>query len=234
MGENRKVVLQLWFQWRQLDAAGRYEEAIDVADRMLDLAKDEEDGRSFAEHGRRVSESNLCRLREIEDRFHRAVSEGSGADQAWVERGEALLELARYDGASQSFTEALALNRASVAAWIGLGVARLEKDPAIAAEEVLDCFDQAIALNPASEDAWLQKGFFLSDRYRQREALECFDRIIEQINPLNPWAWYAKGLELASERRDETAPACFVKGLQLDPDPASAWSCHEVRIQANS
>jgi tetratricopeptide (TPR) repeat protein len=233
MGDNREVV-QLWFQWRQLNAAGRFEEAIDVADQMLDLARGEENWRPYAESIRRISESNLRCLHEIEDRFQRAFGQGSEVAQAWVERGAALLELGLHDAALQSFTEALALNRASAAAWIGLGVAKVEKEPTIGMDEVLGCFDRAIELNPASEEAWLQKGLFLSDRYRHREALECFDRIIEQINPQSPWAWYAKGLELAAERRNETSPACFVKGLQLDPDPESAWSCHEVRIQANS
>ncbi len=232
MASNDKATIELWLHWRQLNAVGRYEEAIRAAEEMLALSQDDATARTYGEVSRNVASRNLQRLQQADAQFRQAMADGSEQGQAWAEHGWGLLELDLYEAAARDFEEALALNPQSDAAWTGLGVARSELGPD--ASGALDCLERAIALNPNSEDAWYYRGMLLGQVQRHAEAMACFDHIIEGIDPDNHWAWYAKGLEEAAQRRNEEAMRCYVKALQLDPETEAAWSCHEIRLQADS
>ena len=234
MGARDKAGVELWHRWRQLNAAGRYEEAIQAADQMLALAEPDSIARSYAEESRRIAAANLQRLTEAETRFRQILTENPQSDQAWMQRGMVLLELDLHEAAAQSFEEALSLNPRCEGAWIGLGIAKSQLEQESAVDEALRCFDRAIEIDPLSDEAWFQKGLLFSDRNRRGEALQCLDRVIQELNPNHHWAWYAKGLELAAAPRNDAAMLCFVRALQLDPESESAWSCHNVRLQANS
>jgi len=240
MSEADKTARELYLGWVKLNGAGQYEQAVQVADQMLALEGISSTARQWAEASKQTSALNGQRLRTAEARFQQALAEDPKSAQAWVERGEELLDLGLEEAAVQSFQQALELDPQSAAAWCGLGVIKAEVASGCGSEDreekaglALTCFDRALDLDPHSETAWFYKGLALSDLGRSEEALACLNHILEHLNPEHPWAWYAKGLELAAiPRTASESMTCFVKGLQLDPDQEPAWSCHEVRLRA--
>jgi len=240
MSEADKTARELYLGWVKLNGAGQYEQAVQVADQMLALEGISSTARQWAEASKQTSALNGQRLRTAEVRFQQALAEDPKSAQAWVERGEELLDLGLEEAAVQSFQQALELDPQSAAAWCGLGVIKAEVASGCGSEDreekaglAMACFDRALALDPQSETAWFSKGLALGDLGRAEDALACFDHILHSLNPDHPWTWYAKGLELAAvERTDSEATVCFAKALQLDPDQESAWSCHAVRLQA--
>jgi tetratricopeptide (TPR) repeat protein len=219
----------LRLEWGRLNGLGQYEEAIRVAGRLESAAGEDEQWRQGAQIWKRTSELNLARLRAAEGERVRLVAEGEAA-QGWFTQGEAALELDLPKLAAACFEDALALDANLASAWTGLGVARAELDPPLPLEEVLECFDRAIALSPESEAAWLYRGLTLSYLHRDPEALECFERVTQQLNPDNHWAWYACGLMRDASRDHEAALRCYAEGLRHDSDSDSAWSCHGARM----
>lgn len=123
----------------------------------------------------------------------------------------------------------------------------VDKGKLILGENLLNnairCFDKAIDIDANELDALYHKGLCLFKlatigsevvnaiwndlchfRDTIREAMQCFERIIE-INPTHAKAWYEKGaclLEIGRPTKDFTkvreAMDCFRRSLSIDPD----------------
>jgi len=73
-------------------------------------------------------------------------------------------------------------------------------------------------------EAWeiLNKGTALNNLGRVKEALVCFDKVLE-IMPRFDAAWLDKGVALAKLGREKEAVACYRKALEINPQSAHAW-----------
>ena len=60
---------------------------------------------------------------------------------------------------------------------------------------------------------WYDKGSELFNSARYREAVECYDKII-QLNPNSKLAWGYKGLLLSKLKRYDEAFKCYEKALK--------------------
>ena len=60
--------------------------------------------------------------------FDRALALDAGSAEAWLGRGNVLVELNDYDGALAAFDKALALNSDLAGAWLGRGNAWMAID----------------------------------------------------------------------------------------------------------
>jgi tetratricopeptide (TPR) repeat protein/S1-C subfamily serine protease len=98
----------------------------------------------------------------------------------WIEYGNQLYRLNKYDDAVKAFNQAIILQSNSILAHYGRGLALLNGGGFIAA---LDSFDRAIYLTPASEQSklyylWKYRGIVLSELGRYSEALAAFSQAI--------------------------------------------------------
>jgi tetratricopeptide (TPR) repeat protein len=72
-------------------------------------------------------------------------------------------------------------------------------------------------------DLWHKKGVSFSALKRHKEAIVCYDRVL-QIDPRYTFAWIGKGVALDELGQYEEAIGCYDKALTIDPRDATAWS----------
>ncbi|WP_094228917.1 tetratricopeptide repeat protein [Methanolobus psychrotolerans] len=97
--------------------------------------------------------------------------------------------------------------------WIEQGVR--EKDP----ERKMHYFDLALQLNPNNPGALNNKGMLLHRKGKFHEAIECYDKILNQYNMSGSVpALYNKSLALKELGRNEAALNFMNKALKQQPD----------------
>ena len=144
----------------------------------------------------------------------------------WLNYGNSLNKLARYDDALVPYDRALNLDEKYFEAWMGAGLAlgNLKR-----LNQSLDCFIKASEINPNNEGVWLYLGHSLSDLKSYREAINSYRRAIE-IKTNYPEAW--SGLGLAAYKMDnmpEAINACQM-AINLRPDYAEALTDMSVYL----
>jgi len=72
-------------------------------------------------------------------------------------------------------------------------------------------------------DFWHKKGVSFSALKRYREAVACYDRVLE-IDPRYTFAWIGKGVALDGLGQAKAAIECYDKALTIEPRDATAWS----------
>ncbi|HJH26535.1 MAG TPA: peptide transporter, partial [Methanophagales archaeon] len=77
--------------------------------------------------------------------------------------------------------------------------------------------------NSNDEKAWFDKGNDLIKSGKYKEAIECFDKIIEITKDKVGKIWYLKGLALTRLNRQEEAIECFDKAIDINPNNETAW-----------
>jgi len=117
---------------------------------------------------------------------------GQTTPEEWFDKGIALMNQSKYDGATQAFGNAIELNPQYVEAWAGKGWSLYGSGRYY---EALQAYDQAIELNPYYADAWAGTGFaLLALRYLPPpidvvdRANAAFDRAIA-LDPNYGLAW---------------------------------------------
>ena len=133
--------------------------------------------------------------------------------EAWSNRGNALIEIERYEEAVASYDKAIALNPNYADAFGNRGNAL--KELRRFDEAVASC-DRAIALKPNGADALSNRGFALHELKRLDEALESFDRAIA-INPRLAPAWLGRGNVLLNANLVAEAFAAYNQALAIRP-----------------
>ena len=85
--------------------------------------------------------------------------------------------------------------------------------------------EEVVAAAGAQElEVWeiLNKGAALSNLGRTKEALVCFDKVLE-IQPRFDAGWLNKGVVLRKLGREKEALACYDKAIEINPNSAQAW-----------
>jgi len=118
MSDADKAARELYLSWLRLNGAGQYEQAVQVADQMLGLEGISPTARQWAEASKQTSALNWQRLRTAEARFQQALAEDPKSAQAWVERGEELLDLGLPLGLDLRYTF---LRRGNISPYVRAG-----------------------------------------------------------------------------------------------------------------
>ncbi|MEG4504890.1 tetratricopeptide repeat protein [Microcoleus sp. F6_B4] len=142
-----------------------------------------------------------------------------GKARDWLEKGQCLQNLERYDEALESFDRALELNDNDKLAWRIRGglLNNLKRyDGALAS------FDRAIALDDNDRLAWVLRGNVLYDLKRPQEALASLDKAIELGANYQP-VWALRGYVLHNLERYEEALASFDKAIELGANYHHIW-----------
>ena len=138
----------------------------------------------------------------------------------WIEEGDALRNLNRYEEALAAYERASRLDPTFVEAYGCKGIVLLKLKRY---EEALATFEQAISLNPNDADIYFGKSIILRNLNRYEEALAAHEQAI-RLDPDNATYYNEKGIDLRKLKRYEEALATHEQAIRLDPDNADYYS----------
>jgi tetratricopeptide (TPR) repeat protein len=151
--------------------------------------------------------------------------------EIWHNKGLALMKLNRDAEAQTAFDTAENLGLVNtnlsgpVVGWINLE----NPDDTILtkASRTTDAYsttsDSEIEQNQVNNaDYWSYQGFKLHMAGKYKEAIECFDKVIE-LDSNDALAWYNKGNAFAAQGMFEAAAGCYEKATKIDPKLNLAW-----------
>ena len=141
------------------------------------VAKDQVDVQQLIDVG--LSYMQIQRFEEATETFERAAQfaeeDSLDAQEAWVNKGAAHSELEEYDEAIGAYREALRIDEDSehaATAHTNLAYALWEYGHT---EQALDHAERAVEVDPRFAQAWYNRGFFLSERGLNEDAVNAFD-----------------------------------------------------------
>ncbi|MBR8830959.1 MAG: hypothetical protein N5P05_001899 [Chroococcopsis gigantea SAG 12.99] len=129
------------------------------------------------------------------------------------EKGLKQADLADWQGAIDSWEQALKIDPEEAAIWHNRGTALSMLGRF---EEALDNYSKALELEPDDYQILNAKGSALYGLQRWSEALSCWDKVIE-LQPDFYQAWYNRGSTLEQLGQQEQAIGCYKKTLELEP-----------------
>ncbi|MEG4984459.1 tetratricopeptide repeat protein [Microcoleus sp. BR0-C5] len=142
-----------------------------------------------------------------------------GKARDWLEKGQCLQNLERYDEALESFERAIELDPNDLSALVlrGYVLYNLKRY-----DDALASFDRAIELEANYQSIWALRSYVLDNLKRYEEALVSFDRAIE-LGANYQEIWLIRGNVLNKLKRYEEALASYDRALELDPNDKLAW-----------
>jgi protein O-GlcNAc transferase len=139
--------------------------------------------------------------------------------EAFLNKGNVLGKLKRYDDSILAYKQALAINPNIPDAHLGCGnVFRNLKRY----DEAFSAYDKTLALKPDLEGALLGRGNAFYDLKRYDEAFAAYDKALA-LKPDLESAWLGRGNVFCDLKRHDEAFAAYDKALALKPDLAEAW-----------
>ncbi len=161
----------------------------------------------------------LGRYRAAIESASRALAIQPAFVNAFLHRGNALLNLARHDEALDAYDKALSIEPGSAEAWLGRGNVLYELTRH---DEARAAFDKALTLDADLAGAWIGLGNVFWDLKRYDEASAAYDEALS-IAPDAANAWLGRGNVLFDRKRNDEAFAAFDRALAINPDLAGAW-----------
>ena len=152
------------------------------------------------------------------DRSYRQDSELLN-HQAWLDRGDELFELGKYEEAISSYDQVIESNPDNYKACFNRGAALYNLGQYA---EAIASYDRAIEINPDSYEAWFSRGNVLNDLGKCAEAIASYDRAIE-INPDDHEAWSNRGFALGNLGQYAEAIASYDRAIKIKPDFYEVW-----------
>ena len=145
----------------------------------------------------------------------------------WLDQGERLFDIGRYEEALASYDQAISLQPDSFPAWNNRGVilGNLGRY-----EEALTSYDQAISLQPDEPRAWLSRGSTLDKLGRYEEALTSYDQAIS-LQPDLALSWSNRGSTLDKLGRYEEALTSYNQAISFQPDYVANWGNRGVTLE---
>jgi tetratricopeptide (TPR) repeat protein len=197
-----------------LAATGLLAEALDDLTRAISFGLDEPEVFSFRANlleamGRKAEAEEEARLsgeslRSFEDLYNRAVL---------------AFQNNKFKRAINSFTQALKLNRKSVAAWYGRGLCRhLHGDLKGAMKD----YSKALRRKPDHKDALRQRASLYSVAGEWEKCCQDWSGVIE-CDPENAEAYYKRGRGYRALGKLKKALSDFRAALNIDDEIADAW-----------
>ena len=197
-------------------AEGRYAEAIERIDPLVDLMPDQPALHNLAG----AAYAGAGRLDEAVTRYDRAISLQPDFADAHSNRGAALREKGRLVEALDSFDLAIACRPDFAEAHSNRGIVLKALGRS---EEALLSYDRAILLNPRSSSALYNRGNALHDVRRLDDALASFDQAIAQ-RPDYAEAHCNRGNTLHALGRLDAAVESFDRAIRFRPGFATAYA----------
>ncbi len=199
-----------------LVSQGKYENALEVYDRVLALKPDHSD----AHRNRAIVLTRLNRFEEALVSYDKLVALKPDDAKAWFDRANALSKLRKFGEALENCDKALALKPDYIEAINGRSAILRELGRF---DEALACCDELLTLKPGYPDAYNTHGTVLRRLNRNAEALASFDRAIE-LSPNFGAALNNRGNALQKLGRLDEALLSYDKALLLNPNDLLAMN----------
>jgi tetratricopeptide (TPR) repeat protein/S1-C subfamily serine protease len=145
------------------------------------------------------------------------IPQGNATAERWIERGNQLLRLLRYNKAVEAFDEAIALEPKFIhLAYYGQGLALWHEGEL---ESALASLSLATEADPNFAPAFLYKSSILRSLNQLEEALVAIEQAISLQNN-NANSYNEQGMILLNLKRYSEAEVAFNKAIQLSPRSA--------------
>jgi tetratricopeptide (TPR) repeat protein len=215
----------------ELNNLGRYEEAIKILDKALEI----DASYVVARYSKGVSLHNLGKYQDAVECYDRALEIKPDHVSALYSKGLALSNLNKFDEAINSYDKALSINP-------NYTEARNNRDDALAKTAVDNTHDPTLPSwyhDQYSRDKieetkaaktwneWNEEGISLFNLGRYDEALEYFGKALA-LNPNDSVTLSNKGSTLVELKRYSEAIEFAAKSLALNPNNAKAWNLKGV------
>ncbi|MGV8126211.1 MAG: tetratricopeptide repeat protein [Methanothrix sp.] len=209
--------VDVWFnKGFALSSLGKYDEAIQAYDKVIELKPDYVE--AWSNKGNALYDQG--KYDEAIQAYDEAIRFNPNYVNAWSNKGSALGKQGKYEEAIKAYDEAIRLNPNYVNAWSNKGNA-LSKQGKY--EEAIKAYDEAIRLNPKFASAWYNKGSVLGKQGEYTDAIEAYDQAI-RIDPNDAEAWNSKGWVLYTMREYTDAIEAYDEAIRIDPNDAEAWN----------
>jgi tetratricopeptide (TPR) repeat protein len=161
------------------------------------------------------------------DQNRAASSDNAIAATSYVERGNSLQKLSRYDEALACYDQAIALDPDAADAFNHRGTAlqHLQRF-----DEALASHDRAATLRPDDARAHYNQGTALLNLGRYEEALARYDRALS-LAPLHADAHMNRGLTLQRLKRYEESISSYDTVIALNPGCSDAYNDRGAALQ---
>lgn len=143
------------------------------------------------------------------------------AADIWLDRGNVLDILKRYEDAMHCYDETLKVDSGNYKAWANKGNLLLKLKRY---DEAIECYDKALEIDPndkvakeGKEAAWYNKGNNLQRLGRYKKAVKCYDKALD-IKPEDNLAWANKASALGNLGKYEEAIECCNRALEINPN----------------
>ncbi len=160
--------------------------------------------------------------------FDQILAHDPNHDRAWINRGNVLSNLGRYEESIAAYDHALALHPKADLAWANRGNSLFDLEQY---EAAIASWDRALELNPKDAETWHNKGMALGVKLnRWQEAIACFDRTLA-LEPDDIQTWFNRGIGWAALNQWEEALASWNQVTDRQPDFKDAWINKGVALQ---
>lgn len=146
--------------------------------------------------------------------FEAVISIKPDYNEAWNNKGGALVNLNRPDEALKAFHKAIEIKPDDHVAWYNKGVTL---DSSNRPYEALESYNKVLEINPDDHKVLNNKGVALNSLGRPDEALEAFNKALE-TKPDDHVVLWNKGNAFKSLGRYKEAQEAFNKALEINPD----------------
>ncbi|ERN41491.1 serine/threonine protein kinase [Rubidibacter lacunae KORDI 51-2] len=194
---------------------GKYREALDVYDRVLETFPNA--ARAWLNKGFMYSQLKL--FEEQLDACEHALESDPEMVEAFNCKGLALQRLGKSEEAVAMFVRTVELDSQFYQAWNNKGEALMTLGRP---QEALDAFDRAKQYNPDYLFAWNNRGNALVQLERYAEAVASYSAAIK-IDASYPYAWNGRGVAKREQQRYERALEDFTEATRLDRGFYEAW-----------
>lgn len=149
--------------------------------------------------------------------YRKALEINPNDFDTWLNMGNVLTDLNRYDDALECLNSAIKLadeanyESAKMRCNKGLVLGKLRRY-----NEAIEIIDEALEINPVYFPSWLARGLALKGLNKPRKAIECFDEVL-RIKPNISLAIYEKANLLYDLGENREALKCFNILSRLDP-----------------
>ncbi len=157
---------------------------------------------------------------QIQTKDKETLSVPQKTKEQWLEEGNTLWDLKRFEEALASYEQAIHLDPNFAIAYNGKGNALRDLKRF---DEALASYEQAIRLDPNYSLSYCGKGTSLRNLKRYDEALAAFEQAI-RLDPNFAIAFNGKGTSLYELKRYDEALAAYEQAIRLDPSFAIAFN----------
>jgi len=133
----------------------------------------------------------------------------------WVNYGNNLWRLEKYEEAVAAFDEAIKLKPSFEQAWYARGLALKSQQSKLKFQETFASFDKATEINPSFYQAWRERGSALLMLQRYPEGLASVDKAIS-LNSEDSSLYYLRGMGLVLLEKYTEAVEAYSQAIELN------------------